>query len=181
MTILYPTLSASRHPLVSLPPLSHHVPTRYRECPIFLPLLSRRKLDSTPMLKPEDILDRIAATASANGGRSKLYRWMRANHDAFAQLIDEHRPNWQALAGQFAKEGLTGPTGEPLKADSVRRTWYRARQDHAKARTKRAMPGKPPPVEAPAAAIEADKPVTDASETLADLRRQMDARSGRKG
>lgn len=150
------------------------------------------------MAKPDEMLERIAATARDSGSRSKLYRWLRRNHDAFAEMVEEHRPSWRALAEQFAKEGLTGPTGQPLKADSARRIWYRARRDEAKERAKRAEPVMPVATERPVAPIPAPKvepskaavpsPLAvdgsvdplEARRTLARLKREMAERSGLK-
>lgn len=143
-------------------------------------------------MKPDAELRKIAEVARGGSGRSPLYRWLRARHDAFAELVEENRPNWAALAEGFAGLGLTGADGRPLTAHTVRRTWWSVRRDVAAARARRATPPHPPaavpapppaatrapPPPAPAAAPAS--PAPDGTDALARLRAEIDERSGRK-
>lgn len=143
-------------------------------------------------MKPDAELRRIAEVARGGSGRSPLYRWLRARHDAFAELVEENRPNWAALAEGFTGLGLTGANGRPLTAHTVRRTWWSVRRDVAAARARRARPPHPPaavpapppaatrapPPPAPAAAPAS--PASDGTDALARLRAEIDERSGRK-
>lgn len=143
-------------------------------------------------MKPDAELRRIAEVARGGSGRSPLYRWLRARHDAFAELVEETRPNWKGLAKGFTELGLEGAGGRSLTAETVRRTWWRVRRDVAAARARRAKPPHPPaavpasppvatrapPPPAPAAAPAS--PVPDGTDALARLRAEIDERSGRK-
>ena len=137
------------------------------------------------MPKPDDGLERIAVLARTGNARSPLFRWLLARHDAFAALLAEGRPNWSLLAEGFTAEGLTN--GRPLTGETARRTWWKARRAHAKAEARRAAArakaGKAPEVrmvaaERPPPAAAPERP-PDASDGMAELRRQMDQRSGR--
>jgi hypothetical protein len=118
-------------------------------------------------------LDRISNTARTHSGRSKLFRWMKANRAEFAALVEETRPNWKALAEAFAAEGMGLPNGKPLKPESVRHTWYRARLAAEKK--------KPIPVQVrPVIAERIVAPVSSiAGDPLAAIKQQLNARSGR--
>lgn len=144
-------------------------------------------------MKPDAELRRIAEVARGGSGRSPLYRWLRARHDAFAELVEENRPNWAALAEGFAGLGLTGADGRPLTAHTVRRTWWSVRRDVAAARERRARSPHPPaavPAPPPTAATRAPPPSAPATapassasggaDALARLRAEIDERSGRK-
>jgi hypothetical protein len=109
-----------------------------------------------------------AALSGAPGTRSSLHQWMRANHDKVSALLAEVRPNWQRLAGAFARMGLTDGSGKPPRPQTVRQTWWRVRRAVATAKS------------APGAEMR-NLPVTsDASDALARLTAEMNERSGRK-
>ncbi len=134
------------------------------------------------MAKSDDGLERIAAIARRGAKRSPLYLWLRARHDAFATLLEETRPDWRALAAGFEAEGLGH--GRPIKPGTARHCWWVVRRDVAKGREKR--PQRPQPVvtilsPAPAAPVVAAAPERppDLGDGMAELRRQMDQRSGR--
>ena len=139
------------------------------------------------MAKPrrDNELSRIAEVVRQGGGRSPLYRWLRARHDAFTELLWEARPEWRALAAEFAAMGLLGGDGRPVTPEAARHTWWRVRRDVAKARAKR-MPGAPPVVVAvqprpslPGPPVLAAQPA-GGGDALARLRAEMAARSGRR-
>jgi hypothetical protein len=83
--------------------------------------------------------------------RSSLYRWMRQNHEEFAAaLADAGRPNWRAIAAEFAKDGLTDPDPSP---EAVRLTWWKVRKAVEASRGKQATkPSRPPVLKTPAEA-----------------------------
>jgi hypothetical protein len=144
-------------------------------------------------------LDRIAEIVRTGAGRSPLYRWLRARHDAFAELLAEGRPDWRALAAEFAQMGLLGGDGQTVTAESARHTWWRVRRDCAKAQAKRgrlapvvavlpvASVKTRPPTETqadgpslPDAAPNAAAGLPHSGDALARLRAEMLQRSGRK-
>lgn len=87
--------------------------------------------------------------------RSKLYRWMADNYDAFqATLAEAGRPNWQELAKVFAEDGLTDSEGKPPSPEGTRQTWWKVRKAVEAARKKAPQPGAQStlPAEHPAAA-----------------------------
>ncbi|QQP92726.1 hypothetical protein IGS68_30150 (plasmid) [Skermanella sp. TT6] len=133
-------------------------------------------------------LEAIAGIARSASRRSPLYRWLHARHDAFAALIREDRPGWQALAGGFAGLGLLSPEGRPLTPEAVRHTWWRVRRDVAASR--RAAPPAcrrdavrtgPPSVAAPESPVtDRAAPGPDADDVLARFRSKVNERSGRR-
>ena len=142
------------------------------------------------MPKQDDTLARIAEITRASSGRSKLTRWLRVRHDEFLALLDEHGANWAALAKAFAEEGMTTAEGKPFTPETVRVTWYRVRKAVEKSRAKRLVAAVPVAVERPSPIpspktqpepARAPSEGLDAKDALAELRRQMAERSGRKG
>ncbi|UZO94587.1 Hypothetical protein RMP42_05786 (plasmid) [Roseomonas mucosa] len=143
-------------------------------------------------MKTDSELARIAEVARGGSGRTPLYRWLRARHDAFAKLVEENRPNWKALAEGFTGLGLTASGGRPLSSEVVRRTWWAVRRDVAAARERHAKPPHPPaampatrsaaPREPtpPAPATAPASPAPGGTDALARLRAEIDERSGRK-
>lgn len=141
-------------------------------------------------MKPDAELRRIAEVARGGSGRSPLYRWLRARHDAFAELVEETRPNWKGLAEGFTELGLEGADGRWLTAETVRRTWWRVRRDVAAARERRAKPPTPPAVvpeprsaatRATPQAVASAPSTSGGADALARLRAEINERSGRKG
>ena len=51
-------------------------------------------------------IDRLRAVAATSHLRSPLARWLSANHDEFARLLEAYRPRWEVLVEQFGAEGL---------------------------------------------------------------------------
>lgn len=82
-------------------------------------------------IAPDKELDRIAATLARTSGPSSLYQWLRRRHDSFAEHVGTVRPNWAALATEFAALGLTDSSGQAATAERVRKTWWRVRRDVA--------------------------------------------------
>jgi hypothetical protein len=120
---------------------------------------------------------RAALQRKGGGRRSPLFRWMYRNHDALAEMFAEARPNWQQVAAVLTGRGFTGNEGRPLRPETVRKLWLRVRQRHGKAQAAgKPRAATPPAVTAAEAPAEMPR---DAADMLADLRRQMDRRSGR--
>lgn len=109
----------------------------------------------------EDRIERLRQAAMSS--RSSLYRWMRQNHDEFAAaLADAGRPNWRAIAAEFAKDGLTDPEPSP---EAVRLTWWKVRKaveaSQGKRATKPSRSPVKPPTEAPDAPAVTDPAAPD--------------------
>jgi len=70
-------------------------------------------------------IDRLRDAALSR--RSPLYRWLLANHQKFAAVIDKADGlfRWQDIAAGFAAEGLTDTNGKPPSAATAKATWER--------------------------------------------------------
>jgi hypothetical protein len=79
-----------------------------------------------------------AMREGAYGGRSDVYRWLRKNFEAVSQGMAEHRPSWDVVAAQMARDGVMGARGKPPYGHSVRRVWQRVRRDVEKDKATRA-------------------------------------------
>lgn len=92
----------------------------------------------------EDVLlQKVIEAAKGGGGRSKLYRYMRANFASLSEALD--RPDWEAVTAEFAAAGY----GQ-LAPATVRKTWWKVKRDVAKtakapAPAAAARPAAPPP------------------------------------
>jgi hypothetical protein len=94
----------------------------------------------------KDRSENILRTAAA-GRRSKLYRWLMENHDAFkSTLAAAGQPDWKALSVAFGKEGLTDRLGKAPTPEGARQTWFAVRQAVAKSP---GLAGSPPVVVSP--------------------------------
>ena len=75
------------------------------------------------------------------GGRSTLYAWMLANHEAFGRELAKKRasgdvPDWNWMADHFThKMGLTNRDHGPVTAAVAVKTWQRVRRDLAQVQT----------------------------------------------
>ena len=141
-------------------------------------------------MPPDAELQRITELARAGAGRSRLYRWLRTRHDAFADLLEETRPNWRTLAAGFAELGIFTAAGQPIAAEAVRHIWWRVRRDVAAARARRAAPPVPaqavavvvpalPPASPPSRPAAEPVAIPAAGDALARLRAEINQRSGR--
>jgi len=90
------------------------------------------RLDSRPMT--EDTITRLNAAVAARPyrRRSDAYRWLRANHRAVRELLDQE-PSWHVIAREMTASGITGATGGSLSGRGVRRIWERVCRDLATA------------------------------------------------
>ena len=72
-------------------------------------------------------LARLAEAATMR--RSTLYTWMLTNHDTFKEVVAKAvRPNWKALAVEFAAGGLTDADGKAPSDETTRQTWWKVRK-----------------------------------------------------
>ncbi len=70
-------------------------------------------------------LERITKALEAASSRSKLARWMTANHEGFAEALRQHGANWSVLTESFKAEGLMAADAKP---EAAKRTWQRVRK-----------------------------------------------------
>jgi len=61
--------------------------------------------------------------AQPYGGRSALYRWLRANHRRLSRRLAKDQTSWTVTASEIAAVGITNTKGGPPSSDSVRRVW----------------------------------------------------------
>jgi hypothetical protein len=73
-----------------------------------------------------DVLDAIDRSEALQS-RSLLGDWMRQNHDAFAQRLQNKRADWVVLAALFGEAGLKDRFGNAPKPETARKTWLRVR------------------------------------------------------
>jgi hypothetical protein len=141
------------------------------------------------------ILNEITQSAD----RSPLFWWLIGHRDELTTAAFGRRLQWARLYARFAEMGLTDATGKPASVQTARMTWHRVRQSVAKIRLRVAAqpPPKPgavypsrvpkdwrPQLALPApqsgpGPTDADTPY-DPLERIAEIRREMMARSGRK-
>jgi hypothetical protein len=97
------------------------------------------------MSRTPDVLSAIDK-ANPIASRSKLGRWMRANHDALMERFAGQQMDWSALAKLFGEAGLTDRAGKPPSPDTARKAWQRARKavEAARSKTHGKPAGKPP-------------------------------------
>jgi hypothetical protein len=133
----------------------------------------------------DDLLDRVISAAQGGGGRSQLYRWMQKHHARLAEAFD--RPDWDAVAQELAKAGMTDAHGKSPSATTVRQTWWKVKRDKDATIPKPSRRGKAAPTPAtaaveppPPAAPEPTGPSGQGTDPMAELRRQVNERSGRK-
>jgi hypothetical protein len=88
--------------------------------------------------------------AQPYGGRSALYRWLRANHRRLSRRLAEDQTSWTVTASEIAAVGITNTKGAPPSSDSVRRVWATVCRDVAAEKTSRVInPKKKPPSRMP--------------------------------
>jgi hypothetical protein len=86
----------------------------------------------------------VLARDPRQGGRSRLYFWMRNHHDELRDGFVAHRPDWRLLAQEFTRLGLTDRNGVSVKPETARKTWVRVRADVARVRANRGGTVLPP-------------------------------------
>jgi hypothetical protein len=95
---------------------------------------------------PFEAFEAAVSAARGPGGKSSLYRWLRANYDEFFEMWDEGA-DWPTYVQAFVDLGLTDRKGKPPALATARKTWLQVRQDVAKRKTRKK--GKFVPVPAP--------------------------------
>ncbi len=90
-----------------------------------------------PAPTDKEAVDRVIAEGVSAPARSQVYLWMKRNHARLAAQFEGVRVQWAGVAETLASLGIRDVNGNPPKAASVRRTWWRVRRDVAasKART----------------------------------------------
>ena len=113
---------------------------------------------------------------------SSLKKWMLKNRADFAAaLADAGQPDWQAIAVQLDRIGLTARGGVPLSANTVRMAWTRILDADKKSKSlapvKTAIVPHAKTVER--APVPEPEPTSEATERLERNRRIMQERSRR--
>ena len=78
-----------------------------------------------PGAMSNDDLSKVLSGLKAQpyGGRSALYRWLRANHRRLSRRLAKDQTSWAVTASEIAAVGITNTKGGPPSSDSVRRVW----------------------------------------------------------
>jgi len=79
----------------------------------------------------KEAVDRVIAGGVSSPVRSPVYVWMRRNHTRLATQFSGVRVQWAGVAAKLDELGIKDVNGNPPKAASVRRTWWRVRRDVA--------------------------------------------------
>ena len=98
------------------------------------------------MADGEDDLARVLRAADQGSSRSRLYQWMRQHHENLAAQFEKVRPNWPALAAEFASLGIMDSTGKPATSERTRKTWWRVRADVKRAQARNLIGASPAPL-----------------------------------
>jgi len=127
-------------------------------------------------------------------GRGEIYSWLRAHHREIAARLASGEASWTTLCGEMVRHGLTGRRGESPAPKAAPKVWQRVCRDLEEV-TAAALPKqrKPPskvsrdwrpqlalpaPQSSPGP-TDLDKPY-DPLERIAEIRREVKARSGQK-
>jgi hypothetical protein len=141
----------------------------------------------------------VLRTIQRSERRSTLFWWFVENHDEVQKAAQAARIDWTSFCSEAAKRGLTDTRGRRPTERNARETWRQARRAVSEARSQEAAQGPPrkgsvypsrlPKDWRPQLALAApqsgagptdpDKPY-DPLERIAEIRRDMKARSGRK-
>jgi len=125
--------------------------------------------------------------------RGEIYAWLRTYHDQVLALLTRGEGSWPELVAEMVLDGISGRRGAELTPNAALKVWQRVRRDiegadHAP-RPRRKPPSKVSRDWRPQLALsvpqvgsdlaDAEKPY-DPLERIAEIRREMKARSGRK-
>ena len=97
---------------------------------------------STPTDK--EAVDRVIAGGVSSPVRSPVYGWLKQNHARLAAQFSGVRVQWGEVAARLAELGVVDVNGNPPKAATVRRTWWRVRRDVAASKRQAADKGATP-------------------------------------
>ena len=66
-------------------------------------------------MKKDQAVGKVLAGLEAKpyGGRSDLYRWLRANHRRLVRKLAKHQTSWAVLANEVAAVGVRNTKGAP--------------------------------------------------------------------
>jgi len=127
-------------------------------------------------------------------GRGEVYSWLRAHYREIAARLASGEASWTTLCAEMVRHGLTGRRGESPTPKAAPKVWQRVCRDlegvaAAALPARRKPPSKVSRDWRPQLALTApqstagptdpDKPY-DPLERIAEIRRDMNARSGRK-
>lgn len=157
--------------------------------------------DALPVMKARKPDLRSLVNDVAKERHSSLYVAMAENHAALSDAFTKRRPNWKELIVGFADLGLTDADGNAASVRTAQQTWYRVCREKMNQRSAKATfpaprlppplppikpgeiaPGVRPVIEPPIELLpisEPDSTSQEASVLIANIRRQMDKRSGR--
>lgn len=143
-----------------------------------------------------DVLGKIRSVLREGGSRrSPVSQWFLDNHDEFAALVEDRRPNWDMLAEKFREGGLVDTKGKSPSGDRLRVTWWRVQKEHAKRAARKARKASVqrggdaslvgPSLDTLPDAREPDRPAPSAEgesahDALARMRAELNRRSSRK-
>ena len=107
---------------------------------------------------PSTIL-KVRAALRGHRGRSSLYRWFWENYGSVADARQKGvRSEWLDIARELDALGIKGRGGKKLKAETVKRVFYRVAKDVGKAGIAPRRPVQPPiPTPAPSAHSQQDE------------------------
>jgi hypothetical protein len=86
------------------------------------------------MAREQPTLKSVLNEIARSGDRSSLFWWMVEHHDELVTAANGRRMQWRAFCARLRDLGLTDRTGKPASAKVARLTWFRARQEVARAR-----------------------------------------------
>ena len=104
--------------------------------------MARTKTTPEPVLRVADLVAELdAAPARGRARKSRLYLWLRQNHDDLVIQFDRNPPAWDRLAAILGSHGILDGDGKPPTARGARGAWYRVRADvKAASEKKRTQP-----------------------------------------
>lgn len=131
-------------------------------------------------------MEKLRSAILGTEGPGSLYRWLRRHHDEMVAMLGQvSRPDWKAITAALVEEKLLDAKGKQPTAERVRQTWVRVRADVKEARDKRSSGASRATREgrvAPDVKIlePAPKPQSGTDDVMANFKRDMNRRSGRK-
>lgn len=137
------------------------------------------------MVKIPDVAGALTAINSMRRGprvKSPVYEWLASNHATLAAAFAKRPASWKALADYLGDGGVVTADNRRPSPVAVRSAWLRVEADLARKRPARSIMqpverAAPRPDHLPATPITSPHDTTD---PLAEVRREMAQRSGRK-
>lgn len=95
-----------------------------------LSAMARTKTTPEPMLGVAELVAELdAAPARGRARKSRLYLWLRQNHDDLVIQFDRNPPSWDRLAAILGSRGILDGDGKPPTSRGARGAWYRVRAE----------------------------------------------------